>query len=493
MDFLPEVVSTLVWKAILICSLLRAGMERVEVSLDSSEAKAAEEQALTSEGAEREEAEQALKAIVSEQLQVGHDFLEQYKSHGGSGMPLSPKKNRDEEESRKTSEGLALVVDGRSLAVILAYPDLSDPFIDLCFACESILCCRVSPKQKAMVTRLVRSKLRGKGLCLAIGDGANDVGMIQAADIGVGISGLEGAQAAMAADYSIGQFRFLERLLLVHGHWCYRRLAFTINYSLWKVLSQGMLLFYSSAVTFWTGQTLIDEWYSSFFNTLFTAFPIAFIGVFDQDVSAEECIQFPQLYRQGQDDVLFNWIEITIWVLYGFYASLIIFFVPLWYYVTTSLGNGQQLGLEEVGTVMFSCLIWTTNLVLFLTVAHFTWIHHALIWGSIAIWYLFLVIYNYLPVTISLEAYQIFVEVLAPSPSYWSVQLLTTAIALLPFFIWKSYDSIFRPSDDQIIREVDRSTRPRRKFHLRFRKPRLPKFPNLSQILPSGSRQKMEA
>lgn len=88
--------------------------------------------------------------------------------------------------------------------------------------CSSVVCCRVSPKEKGLVTALCRSR----GLrTLAIGDGANDVQMIRAAQVGVGISGLEGRQAVMSSDFAIGQFRFLETLLLVHGRWCYKRVA----------------------------------------------------------------------------------------------------------------------------------------------------------------------------------------------------------------------------------------------------------------------------
>jgi phospholipid-translocating ATPase len=87
--------------------------------------------------------------------------------------------------------------------------------------CEAVVCCRVSPKQKALVVKLVKDGLNT--VTLAIGDGANDVSMIQAADIGVGISGEEGLQAVNASDYAIAQFRFLKRLLLVHGHWSYAR------------------------------------------------------------------------------------------------------------------------------------------------------------------------------------------------------------------------------------------------------------------------------
>ena len=91
------------------------------------------------------------------------------------------------------------------------------------------------------VTRLVKT---GTGkVTLAIGDGANDVGMIQEADIGVGISGAEGMQAVMASDVSIAQFRFLERLLLVHGHWCYSRISSMVS----NAKSLARVNYYSSA------------------------------------------------------------------------------------------------------------------------------------------------------------------------------------------------------------------------------------------------------
>ncbi|CAM6002752.1 unnamed protein product [Sphagnum balticum] len=119
----------------------------------------------------------------------------------------------------------ALVIDGQSLAFILAEEELQERFLQVCINRASVLCYRVSPRQKAQVTQLVRKGLGQKRLCVAIGDGVYDVGMIQATDVGVGIAGVEGAQAAMVADYAIAQFRFLERLLLVHGRRCYRRIS----------------------------------------------------------------------------------------------------------------------------------------------------------------------------------------------------------------------------------------------------------------------------
>ncbi|KAJ6164139.1 hypothetical protein N7470_002811 [Penicillium chermesinum] len=115
-------------------------------------------------------------------------------------------------------ESLALIIDGKSLTYALE-KDMEKLFLDLAVLCKAVVCCRVSPLQKALVVKLVKRHL--KSLLLAIGDGANDVSMIQAAHVGVGISGMEGLQAARSADVAIGQFRFLRKLLLVHGSWAY--------------------------------------------------------------------------------------------------------------------------------------------------------------------------------------------------------------------------------------------------------------------------------
>jgi phospholipid-translocating ATPase len=139
----------------------------------------------------------------------------------------------------------ALIIDGKSLMYALE-DGMKKQLLDLAVQCASVICCRVSPKQKAQITKLVKE---GTGkTTLGIGDGANDVGMIQEADIGVGISGVEGMQAVMASDFSISQFRFLERLLIVHGHWCYKRIALMVLESLtidfFTLKSAYQILFY---------------------------------------------------------------------------------------------------------------------------------------------------------------------------------------------------------------------------------------------------------
>lgn len=95
-----------------------------------------------------------------------------------------------------------------------------------------MLCCRATPLQKAFVVKIVKEELKMR--TLAIGDGANDVSMIQTADVGIGVTGWEGMQAMMASDFAISKFRYLEKLLLVQGHWSYDRLARMIVYFFYK-------------------------------------------------------------------------------------------------------------------------------------------------------------------------------------------------------------------------------------------------------------------
>ena len=138
----------------------------------------------------------------------------------------------------------AIVIDGDSLKLVLQ-EELRQKFLLLCKQCKSILCCRVSPSQKAAVVQMVKNGL--DVMTLSVGDGANDVAMIQEANVGVGIAGVEGRQAVMSADYAIGQFRFLQRLVLVHGRWSYRRLGETISNFFYK--ASALLFFRVDALT----------------------------------------------------------------------------------------------------------------------------------------------------------------------------------------------------------------------------------------------------
>lgn len=137
----------------------------------------------------------------------------------------------DDEPPVLPSGGFALVVNGHSLVQALQ-SSMELLFLDVASRCKAVICCRVTPLQKALVVDLV--KRHKKAVTLAIGDGANDVSMIKMAHIGVGISGQEGMQAVLSSDFSLAQFRYLERLLLVHGRWSYYRMCRFLRYFFYK-------------------------------------------------------------------------------------------------------------------------------------------------------------------------------------------------------------------------------------------------------------------
>jgi phospholipid-transporting ATPase len=156
-------------------------------------------------------------------------------------------------------------------------------------ACHSVVCCRVTPLQKAEVVRLVRD---GEGaICLAIGDGANDVAMIQAAHVGVGIFGQEGSQAARSADYAIRMFRHLRRLLSVHGRYALVRNSLLVQYSFYKSAAVFMSVLWFAFYSGFSAWSLYDSWQEVVYNILVTSSLPFIIGLFERDVP-ESLIQF---------------------------------------------------------------------------------------------------------------------------------------------------------------------------------------------------------
>ncbi|KAG2702617.1 hypothetical protein I3760_06G099200 [Carya illinoinensis] len=412
------------------CSLLRQGMKQIIINLESSQIQALEkagDKAATAKASE----ESVFRQITEGKAQLS--------------------------SSSGRSEAFALIIDGKSLAYALN-DDMKKMFLDLAVHCASVICCRSSPKQKALVTRLVKS---GTGkTTLAIGDGANDVGMLQEADIGVGISGAEGMQAVMSSDIAIAQFRYLERLLLVHGHWCYRRISSMICYFFYKNITFGFTLFLYEAFTSFSGQPAYNDWFLSLYSVFFSTFPVVAMGIFDQDVSARYCLKFPLLYQEGVQNVLFSWRRILGWMLNGFCSAIIIFFSCMKALGLQAFNNdGQTAGRDIVGGTMYTCVVWVVNLQMALAISYFTLVQHVAIWGSIAIWYLFLLIYGAMSPITSTTAYKLLIEDLAPTSSYWLVTFVVVISALIPYFSYSTIQMRFFPMYHQIIQLIRRSSR----------------------------------
>ncbi|KAJ6767584.1 PHOSPHOLIPID-TRANSPORTING ATPASE [Salix koriyanagi] len=189
---------------------------------------------------------------------------------------------------------VALIIDGTSLVHILD-SELEELLFELATKCSVVLCCRVAPLQKAGIVALVKNRTRD--MTLAIGDGANDVSMIQMADVGVGISGREGQQAVMASDFAMGQFRFLVPLLLVHGHWNYQRMGYMILYNFYRNAVFVLVLFWYVIFTSFTLTTAITEWSSMLYSIIYTALPTIVVGILDKDLSRRTLLNYMGIYN----------------------------------------------------------------------------------------------------------------------------------------------------------------------------------------------------
>uniref|UniRef100_A0A1D1XZX3 Putative phospholipid-transporting ATPase 4 n=1 Tax=Anthurium amnicola TaxID=1678845 RepID=A0A1D1XZX3_9ARAE len=228
-----------------------------------------------------------------------------------------------------------------------------------------------------------------------------------------------------------------------------------ICYFFYKNIAFGLTLFYFEAYTGFSGQSVYDDWYMLLFNVILTSLPVISLGVFEQDVSSEVCLQFPALYQQGPKNLFFDWYRILGWMANGMYSSLVIFFLNINIFYNQGFRiSGQTADMAAVGTTMFTSIIWAVNMQIALTMSHFTWIQHAFVWGSVATWYLFLLGYGMSSPLISGNAYQILIEALAPAPIYWASTLLVTAACNMPYLAHISYQRSVNPLDHHVIQEI---------------------------------------
>lgn len=235
-----------------------------------------------------------------------------------------------------------IVVDGATLATIEADGALFDLFMGLAILADSVICCRASPSQKASLVHGIRKEVLGS-VTLAIGDGANDIAMIQEAHVGIGITGKEGLQAARTSDYAIAQFRFLTKLLLVHGRWNYiRTCKYTVG-TFWKEMLFYLIQAFYQKWNGYTGTSLFEPWSLSMFNTLFTSLPVIFLGIFEKDLMASTLIAVPELYTKGQLSLGFNFRVYFSWMFLAAAEAAIIYFCAFSLYEILPFTQDQSL------------------------------------------------------------------------------------------------------------------------------------------------------
>ncbi|KAK4371889.1 hypothetical protein RND71_007273 [Anisodus tanguticus] len=348
---------------------------------------------------------------------------------------------------------LALIIDGKCLMYALD-PSLRVMLLNLSLNCSAVVCCRVSPLQKAQVTSLV--KKGANRITLSIGDGANDVSMIQAAHVGVGISGQEGMQAVMASDFAIAQFRFLADLLLVHGRWSYLRICKVVTYFYYKNLTFTLTQFWFTFRTGFSGQRFYDDWFQSLYNVMFTALPVIVLGLFEKDVSASLSKKYPELYKEGIRNTFFKWRVVVIWAFFAIYQSLVLYYFVIDSSTKGMNSSGKIFGLWDVSTMAFTCVVVTVNLRLLMMCNTITRWHHITVGGSILLWFIFVFIYSGISLPKEQKNIYLVIYSLMSTFYFYLVLLLVPVAALFGDFIYQGVQRWFFPYDYQIVQEIHR-------------------------------------
>ncbi|CAM9092815.1 unnamed protein product, partial [Phaeothamnion confervicola] len=321
-----------------------------------------------------------------------------------------------------------------------------------CTVCHSIVCCRVTPDQKRAMVGLVRHNVPG-ARTLAIGDGANDVPMIQAAHVGVGISGQEGMQAVNSSDYALAQFRFLRPLLLVHGRWNYRRSSRVVCYLFYKSVIFAAPLFFYAFFNGFSGMLFYDYVTTNLYAVVFTALPILLYGIYDQDIDRANCLRYPSIYSKGISD---TWMTPQIfwsWMCQAILEGGFVTLAPLYFYTGSKGGDGVAASLYEQGTCTFTLVVLLVSMKMAWVQYRWTWVHIGVLLASLALFFSATYVVSLLPM-LTWDYSGVMGHLLA-SANFWLVVILCLAVVLMRDLAWKFNHRWFQPALHHVILECE--------------------------------------
>uniref|UniRef100_A0AC34FA08 Phospholipid-transporting ATPase n=1 Tax=Panagrolaimus sp. ES5 TaxID=591445 RepID=A0AC34FA08_9BILA len=335
---------------------------------------------------------------------------------------------------------------------------------DVVLKATTVVCYRMTPSQKAEIVEMVQKA--SNGVVLSVGDGANDVAMIQAANVGVGITGQEGLQAASSSDYSIAQFHFLRRLLLVHGAFNHDRTVKVILYSFYKNICLYIIELWFAFFSAFSGQTIFDRWTIALFNVVFTAFPPIMLGLFDRPVKARTMLEYPQLYRKFQERAFSNRI-FALWIALSLWHSLLLFFLTYLIMENSILWESGEVG----GWLMLGCSAYTYVVVTVCLKALLeadTWTAILLVFcfGSILSWFVFMIIYSEVWPWISIGADMKGIAwMMMSSGTFWAGLVFVPTVTLLIDFIIKGVQTSLFPSPRDLMVMKEKEDAKRKNVH----------------------------
>ncbi|XP_017063690.1 phospholipid-transporting ATPase IF isoform X2 [Drosophila eugracilis] len=334
----------------------------------------------------------------------------------------------------------ALLIDGKSLGVALS--EASTEFRDVAVKCTAVLCCRLSPLQKSEVVSLIKSSNENYNTA-SIGDGANDVSMIQEAHVGIGIMGREGRQAARCADFAFAKFCMLKRLLLVHGHYHSVRLSLLVLYFFYKNIVFMGIMFLFQFHTLFSSSSVYDSLFLTLYNVIYTSLPILFIAISEKPYTEEKLMRTPQLYKKNTDNKQLHWPYFLMWVIFAIYHSVIIFYFAfcLFSYNNVILNYGQTVAFSCFGTLLMWTVVVVVNLKLWLESMY------------LSFWYIFTIIISILGFVITTVIYNV-INLDYDTDIYWAYNNL---LASLPVWLWILLTSVACLIPDYTIRMLQRA------------------------------------
>ncbi|EDW29912.1 GL15838 [Drosophila persimilis] len=326
----------------------------------------------------------------------------------------------------------ALLIDGKSLAVALS--EVAKEFRDVAVKCTAVLCCRLSPLQKSEVVALIKTSNENYNTA-SIGDGANDVSMIQEAHVGIGIMGREGRQAARCADFAFAKFCMLKRLLLVHGHYHSVRLSLLVLYFFYKNIVFMGIMFLFQFHTLFSSSSVYDSLFLTLYNVIYTSLPILFIAITEKPYTEEKLMRTPQLYKKNTDNKQLHWPYFLMWVLFAMYHAVIIFYFAfcMFSFNNVILSVGQTAAFSCFGTLLIWGVVIVVNLKLWLESMYLSYWYIFTLVISILGFMVTTVIYNVINLDYDTDIYWAYNNLLASLP-VWLWVLLVSVACLVPDF-----------------------------------------------------------
>lgn len=357
-----------------------------------------------------------------------------------------------------------LVVDGATLSLFESNPTLMSVFIELCTKTDSVICCRASPSQKALMVSNIRNTDKNL-VTLAIGDGANDIAMIQSADIGVGIAGKEGLQASRSSDYSIAQFRFLVKLLFVHGRYNYIRTSKFVLCTFYKEITFYLTQLIYQKYTMFSGSSFYESWSLSMFNTLFTSLPVLCIGMFEKDLKPITLLTVPELYTTGRLSKSFNLIIFLQWVVLGACNSLLVTLLNVVIWGETALTDNT---VYPLGVINYTAIVFLINIKCqFVETHNRNWLAFASAAISSFGWLIWCCI---LP---RIHKQDVIYDVpyglyyhFGRDITFWCTILVLAALPIMLDIVYKTFKVMMWPSDSDIFEHLEQKSEIRKKLEL---------------------------